>query len=503
MKPIVLAILDGFGYRKEKEGNAIALANTPNIDSIIRNFPHSLLDASGTYVGLPDGQMGNSEVGHLNIGAGRIVYQPLALINKKIEDKTFYSNAKFLNVIDHVKKNGSSIHLIGLLSDGGVHSHINHLFALLKLCKIKEVSSVYIHIITDGRDTLPSEAKKYISLLNSKIEELNVGVIASISGRYYAMDRDNRWERIQKYYDTIISGKNYTEKNILEYVDDSFNNEVYDEFIVPALFDKNGIIKDNDGIIMYNFRSDRINQILTAITNNKFEEFKRVEFQNIKLTTMMNVRDTVVCDVAFTLEQLNNTFGEWISKAGLKQLRIAETEKYNHVTYFFDGNKNIDYPGEKKILIESPKVKTYDLAPEMSAKKITNTLLNELDNNEYDYVILNFANCDMVGHTGILSAAISAVETVDECIGKIYNKIQEKHGLLVITADHGNSEYMIDEDGNPYTAHTTNKVPFIVCSTKYKLKNGKLADIIPTIFKINNLNIPSEMTGDILIEENI
>ena len=503
MKPIVLAILDGFGYRKEKEGNAIALANTPNIDSIIRNFPHSLLDASGTYVGLPDGQMGNSEVGHLNIGAGRIVYQPLALINKKIEDKTFYSNAKFLNVIDHVKKNGSSIHLIGLLSDGGVHSHINHLFALLKLCKIKEVSSVYIHIITDGRDTLPSEAKKYISLLNSKIEELNVGVIASISGRYYAMDRDNRWERIQKYYDTIISGKNYTEKNILEYVDDSFNNEVYDEFIVPALFDKNGIIKDNDGIIMYNFRSDRINQILTAITNNKFEEFKRVEFQNIKLTTMMNVRDTVVCDVAFTLEQLNNTFGEWISKAGLKQLRIAETEKYNHVTYFFDGNKNIDYRGEKKILIESPKVKTYDLAPEMSAKKITNTLLNELDNNEYDYVILNFANCDMVGHTGVLSAAISAVETVDECIGKIYNKIQEKHGLLVITADHGNSEYMIDEDGNPYTAHTTNKVPFIVCSTKYKLKNGKLADIIPTIFKINNLNIPSEMTGDILIEENI
>ena len=503
MKPIVLAILDGFGYRKEKEGNAIALANTPNIDSIIRNFPHSLLDASGTYVGLPDGQMGNSEVGHLNIGAGRIVYQPLALINKKIEDKTFYSNAKFLNVIDHVKKNGSSIHLIGLLSDGGVHSHINHLFALLKLCKIKEVSSVYIHIITDGRDTLPSEAKKYISLLNSKIEELNIGVIASISGRYYAMDRDNRWERIQKYYDTIISGKNYTEKNILEYVDDSFNNEVYDEFIVPALFDKNGIIKDNDGIIMYNFRSDRINQILTAITNNKFEEFKRVEFQNIKLTTMMNVRDTVVCDVAFTLEQLNNTFGEWISKAGLKQLRIAETEKYNHVTYFFDGNKNIDYRGEKKILIESPKVKTYDLAPEMSAKKITNTLLNELDNNEYDYVILNFANCDMVGHTGVLSAAISAVETVDECIGKIYNKIQEKHGLLVITADHGNSEYMIDEDGNPYTAHTTNKVPFIVCSTKYKLKNGKLADIIPTIFKINNLNIPSEMTGDILIEENI
>ena len=503
MKPIVLAILDGFGYRKEKEGNAIALANTPNIDSIIRNFPHSLLDASGTYVGLPDGQMGNSEVGHLNIGAGRIVYQPLALINKKIEDKTFYSNAKFLNVIDHVKKNGSSIHLIGLLSDGGVHSHINHLFALLKLCKIKEVSSVYIHIITDGRDTLPSEAKKYISLLNSKIEELNIGVIASISGRYYAMDRDNRWERIQKYYDTIISGKNYTEKNILEYVDDSFNNEVYDEFIVPALFDKNGIIKDNDGIIMYNFRSDRINQILTAITNNKFEEFKRVEFQNIKLTTMMNVRDTVVCDVAFTLEQLNNTFGEWISKAGLKQLRIAETEKYNHVTYFFDGNKNIDYRGEKKILIESPKVKTYDLAPEMSAKKITNTLLNELDNNEYDYVILNFANGDMVGHTGVLSAAISAVETVDECIGKIYNKIQEKHGLLVITADHGNSEYMIDEDGNPYTAHTTNKVPFIVCSTKYKLKNGKLADIIPTIFKINNLNIPSEMTGDILIEENI
>lgn len=501
MKPIVLAILDGFGYRKESEGNAIKLANTPNIDTFMKTFPTSLLDASSHYVGLPDGQMGNSEVGHLNIGSGRIVYQPLVLINKKIESEEFYKNEELLDIINHVKNKNSCIHLIGLISDGGVHSHINHLFALLKLCKINNIEKVYIHAITDGRDTLPSEAKKFVTLLNSKIEELGVGKIVSISGRFYAMDRDNRWDRIQEYYDTIVNNKNYSDQNILEYIDTSFNSEIYDEFINPALFDKSGTISEDDGIIFFNFRSDRANQILTSLTNPKFNEFETVKFNNLKVVTMMPVKETVISKPAFCLEKLDNTFGEWVAKHNLKQLRIAETEKYNHVTYFFDGNKNIDYNGEKKVLINSPKVKTYDLKPEMSAYEITDKLLKELDETDYDYVILNFANCDMVGHTGIMEAAIKAVETVDECIGKIYNKVQEKKGLLVITADHGNSEFMIDEEGNPYTAHTTNKVPFIVCNTMYEVENGKLADIIPSLFNINNLEIPKEMSGNIIINK--
>ncbi len=501
MKPIVLAILDGFGYREEEKGNAIKLASTPNLDTFMKNFPMAFLEASSHYVGLPDGQMGNSEVGHLNIGAGRIVYQPLVLINKKIESKEFFSNKELLSVIEHAKKTNGAIHLMGLLSDGGVHSHINHLYALLELCKINNIKNVYIHAITDGRDTLPSEAKKYITLLNSKIEELQIGKIASISGRYYAMDRDNRWDRIKLYYDTVINGKNSTNQNILEYIDTSFNSETYDEFILPALFDKQGIIKDGDGLIFFNFRSDRANQILTAITNPKFNEFQTQKFNNIKVVTMMGVRDTVISTPAFKLENLENTFGSWAEKCGLKQLRIAETEKYNHVTYFFDGNKTIDYEGEKKILIDSPKVKTYDLKPEMSAYEITDVLIKEMDNETYDYIILNFANCDMVGHTGVLDATIKAVEAVDKCIGKIYNKVQEKKGLLVITADHGNSEYMLDQDDNPYTAHTTNKVPLIVCSTIYEVKNGILADIIPSLFSINNIEIPSEMTGNIIINK--
>ena len=500
MKPIVLAILDGFGYREEEYGNAIKQADTKTFDCLWTKYPHSLLDASGEAVGLPKGQMGNSEVGHLNIGAGRIVYQPLVLINKHIEEETFYSNEEFLKVINHVKGNNSKLHLMGLLSDGGVHSHINHLFALLELCKKNDLNNVYIHVITDGRDTLPNVCDKYIVELQNKINELNVGKIASISGRYYAMDRDNRWDRIKKYYDAIVYGNGHQNSSINSFVEKQFSNDIYDEFIEPCIVDKNGLIDDNDGLIFYNFRGDRAKEILTTLTNPGFNSFETKKNDNLKVVTMMPVSETVISNPAFELDKLKNTFGEYISDLGLSQLRITETEKYNHVTWFFDGNKEVDYPKENKILIPSPKVATYDLAPEMSANEITETLLKELD-NDYDYLILNFANCDMVGHTGIMDAAIKAVETVDINLGKIYNKVKELDGLLIVVADHGNAEYMIDENNEPFTAHTTNKVPFIVCKEGYEVLDGKLGDIAPSMLSINNINVPNEMTGKIIIKK--
>ena len=501
MKPVVLAILDGFGYREEEKGNAIKSSNIPNFDYLWNTYPHSLLDASGESVGLPKGQMGNSEVGHLNIGAGRIVYQPLALINKSIKDKDFFDNKEFIGVINYVKKNNSKLHLMGLVSDGGVHSHINHLFALIDLCKKEKLENVYIHVITDGRDTLPDKCKKYIYLLQNKLNDSGIGKIASISGRYYAMDRDNRWDRVKKYYDVIVNGIGNNESSINSFVDSSFKNDIYDEFIEPCIIDNNGIIENNDGLIFFNFRGDRAKQILTALTNSNFNEFETNNINNLKVVTMMPVADSVISTPAFRLEKLDNTFGEFISKQGFSQLRIAETEKYNHVTWFFDGNKQVDYPNEKKILIPSPKVATYDLKPEMSATEITDVLLNELENN-YDYVILNFANCDMVGHTGIMDAAVKAVEAVDYNLGRIYNKVKELDGLLLVTADHGNAEYMIDETGEPFTAHTTSKVPFIVCNNNYKVINGKLSDIAPSMLYINNMAVPKDMSGNIIIEKN-
>lgn len=499
MKPIVLAILDGFGYRENDKGNAIKQANTPNFDYLWNTFPHSLLDASGEYVGLPKGQMGNSEVGHLNIGAGRIVYQPLMLINKKINDKTFFYNKQFIDVIEHVKKNNSKLHLMGLVSDGGVHSHINHLFALLDLCKKANLDKVYIHVITDGRDTLPDSCMKYIEMLQSKVEKLRIGKIASISGRYYAMDRDNRWDRIKKYYNVVINNIGSKQSSINSCVEKSFKNKVYDEFIEPCIIDENGNIESNDGLIFFNFRGDRANEILTTITNPEFKEFKTKKLNNLKVVTMMPVNKTVISSHAFELEKLNNTFGEYISNLGYSQLRIAETEKYNHVTWFFDGNKTVDYPKEKKLLVSSPKVATYDLQPEMSANEITKSLLKELD-NDYDFIILNFANCDMVGHTGDINATIKAVETVDKNLGKIYDKVKSINGTLLVTADHGNAEYMIDENGDAFTAHTTNKVPFIVCRLCYEVNDGKLADIAPTMLSLANIDIPKEMTGNIIIK---
>ena len=501
MKPIVISILDGFGYSEEQKGNAIKIANTPNIDYLFNTYPHSFLEAGGESVGLPKGQMGNSEVGHLNIGAGRIVYQPLTFIDNKISNGEIFNNEKLIDIIDHVKKNDSKLHLMGLVSDGGVHSHINHLFALLELCNKEKLDNVYIHVITDGRDTSPDSAIKYIDMLNEKINNLGIGIIASISGRFYAMDRDNRWDRTEKYYKTVVNGENYIKCSINSYVEKSFDKNIYDEFIEPGLFVKDGIIEENDGLIFFNFRSDRANQILMTIANSDFDKFSVAKYNNLKILSMMPVANYVNVKSIFKLDNIDNTLGEYISKTGHSQLRIAETEKYNHVTFFFDGNKNVDYNNEYKILIPSPKVATYDLKPEMSCNEITDSLLIALDKKDYDFVILNFANCDMVGHTGNIDATIKAVETVDYNIKRIYDKTKELGGLLIVAADHGNAECMLDKDDEMFTAHTNNKVPFIVCSENYEVSDGKLGDIAPSILSIKGLDIPKEMTGNIIIKE--
>ena len=496
-KTTILTILDGYGLREEIHGNAVKLANNPVFEMLWNNYPHSQLEASGQAVGLPKGQMGNSEVGHMNIGAGRIVYQALELINKSIEDKDFFTNEELLKVINHTKENNSKLHLMGLISDGGVHSHINHLMAALELCKKEGLSNVYLHLFTDGRDVLPQSA--YISKVEEKIQELGIGSIATISGRYYAMDRDNNYDRLKKAYDAMVYGIGETTLSIKEYIDNSYKNEVIDEFFIPAVFNKNGIIEENDGIIVFNFRKDRLREILTAITNKDFDDMEVTKFNNVKTVTMMPVVESVKAANAFSDPVLTNILGEYIEKLGKSQLRIAETEKYAHVTFFFDGGKEVDYQNEKKILIPSPKVATYDIKPEMSAYEVTDELLNELEN--FDLVILNFANGDMVGHTGVLEAAIKAVESVDECLGKIYNKVQELNGTLIVTADHGNCEEMLDKNDNILTAHTTNPVPFIVTNKNISLDNGKLGDIAPTILEIMNIEKPVEMTGNSLIKK--
>ncbi len=497
MKKAILCILDGFGLRESEHGNAVKLAKHPNFDSLLDKYPHSKLVASGTLVGLPDGQMGNSEVGHLNIGAGRIVYQPLELINSKIKDGSFFQNDKILEIMNHVKKNNSKLHIFGLLSDGGVHSHINHLFALIDMCKKENIDKVYYHVFMDGRDTLPDVGIKFLDELQKKIDASNLGSIATICGRYYAMDRDNRWDRIKKAYDAIVLGEGEHYLSYQECIDSNKKRSLTDEFIIPAILDEEGMVKDNDGLIVFNFRPDRLRELFMTLTNPNFCEFDAKKFENIKLTTMMKVSDDVITTNAFRLESLDNTLGEYISNLGLKQLRIAETEKYAHVTYFFDGGIEKDLPLCTKKLIPSPKVATYDLQPEMSAYEVTDELLKIID--DYDLVILNFANCDMVGHTGVLEAAIKAVETVDYNLGRIIDKVSQNGMTLLVTADHGNCEEMIDDEGHILTAHTTNLVPFIVTDSNYKLKDGKLGDIAPTILEIMGLEIPKEMTGESLI----
>ena len=493
MKKVLLCVLDGVGLSKIKDGNALINANKPNIDYLMKEYPNKGINASGTFVGLPDGQMGNSEVGHLTIGAGRIIYQSLELINRAIKDESFYSNESFLNAIRHAKENNSKLHIMGLLSDGGVHSHINHIKALLKLCKKEDFSNVYFHIFTDGRDTFKESSISYIDDLNNEINELGIGKICTISGRYYAMDRDKRWDRLKKCYDVIVNNTGNKCDDYKKYITDSYEKGITDEFIEPVIIDESGKIEENDSIIWANFRPDRAIQILRSLVDPNFDGFDRKIFNNLYLTTMMYVSDDVKSDIAFKKEIIDNTLGIYLSKLGKKQLRIAETEKYAHVTYFFDGGRDLDLNLCDRVLIPSPKVATYDLKPEMSAREITSNLLEKMDNN-YDFIFLNFANGDMVGHTGNYDMTKRAIETIDEMIGKLYKKCMEDEYLFIITADHGNAEEMIDENGNVVTSHTTNLVPFIVTDKNLNIENvNKLSDIAPFILNYMNLNLPDEM----------
>lgn len=480
---VLLTILDGAGLRDEVKGNAFKQAKKTNFDYLWNNYPHTELLASGEDVGLPKGQMGNSETGHLNIGAGRIVYQPLELINKSIDDRSFYENEVLLDIMKYAKNNSKKLHFIGLISDGGVHSHINHLKNLLKMAKSNNVEEIYMHLITDGRDTLMDSGYKYVS----EIEKLDIGSVATICGRYYTMDRDKNYDRTLKGYKLMTEGISREYKNSKDVFDDSYKNGIYDEFIEPSLLNKNGLIEKDDAVIWFNFRPDRAIQILSYLENITSH-----------IATMMFVSNDIKAPFAFKLNDLKNTFGEYISDMGLKQLRIAETEKYAHVTYFFDGGVEKKLNGCDRILVHSPKVATYDLKPEMSAYEVTDKLLENM--NKYDVIILNFANPDMVGHTGNMSATIKAVEVVDENLGRIYEKACELGFTLLVTADHGNSEYMIDENNNPVTSHTTNKVPFIVCNKNLQLNEGRLSDIAPTMLELLRLGKPKEMTGESLIK---
>lgn len=507
--PVALIILDGFAFRDEVKGNAVAQANKPNFDRYWNTFPHSQLTASGEAVGLPEGQMGNSEVGHLNIGAGRIVYQSLTRINISIRDGEFFKNESFLQAIKDAKAKGKKLHLFGLLSDGGVHSHINHLIALLKLAADEGVKDVFVHGFLDGRDVGPTTAAKYIQEVEAKMAEFGVGKFATISGRYYGMDRDKRWDRVEKVYRAISFGEGPTASSALEVVQSSYANEIHDEFVLPTvLVDEAGQpvaqVEDEDAIIFFNFRPDRAIQLSNVYTNKDFDGFDRGENlpKNLNFVSMTHYSDTVLADVAFKTIDLRNTVGEVISDAGKTQLRIAETEKYPHVTFFMSGGREAEFAGEERILINSPKVATYDLQPEMSAYEVTETLCEQIENDRFDAIILNFANPDMVGHSGMLEPTIKAIETVDECLGKVVDLILEKGGKAIITADHGNSDEVVTIEGNPMTAHTTNPVPVIVTEEGVSLRDGGiLADLAPTILDLLQVEQPVEMTGTTLIKK--
>ena len=477
MKKVLLCILDGVGLSNEEHGNAFYHANKPTINKLIKEYPNTTLEASGEFVGLPAGQMGNSEVGHMNIGAGRIVYQPLGLINAKIKENSFKENKVLRSIFNHVKENNSKLHIMGLLSDGGIHSHINHFYAILSAAKEEGLKEVYFHIFTDGRDTSPYSGEKFIRELEDKIKEIGLGKIASISGRYYAMDRDNNYDRVKLAYDAMTTGTNIKYQSALKAWEENQKENITDEFITPTTILSEGLIEKNDGIIFANFRPDRVRELASLLTNDKINPFTKKDLSNISLATLMPVSNEVISKPLYQLDDLVSTLGEYISKLGLSQLRIAETEKYAHVTYFFDGGKEKELEGEKRILIPSPKVATYDLKPEMSAYEITDALIKELKTNQPDLTVLNFANGDMVGHTGNYDAAIKAVETLDSCLKKIINNINLKEYEVLITADHGNCEVMINKDGSINTMHTTNVVPFIVLNKNINLKKGKWGDI--------------------------
>lgn len=498
MEKVILAIMDGVGYRKGKYGNALALANTPNLDKICRDYPSSLLQASGIYVGLPKGQMGNSEVGHLTIGAGRIEDQSLEKVNKAIRNGTFYSNETIVNAFQSVIENKKKLHICGLISDGGVHSHINHIITLIKMANDYGIKEIYIHAFLDGRDTKPKAAMKYLKILEKAIKGTNAK-IATIAGRYYAMDRELMWNKTKMAYDAMVYARGNYANNYRELLLNSYKNKIDDEFVVPTIINKNGVIKSGDTIIMANIRSDRITQLFSAITNPLFDKFKIKKLNSIKLFTMFPVDKQVVCENIFKQDEIKNTLGQVLSDNNKKVLRISEVSKYPHVTHFFDGDRDINYKGTKKVKINRVNVDTYDLAPKMSASKITDYVIDNIDN--YDVIILNYPNGDMVGHTGNLCAAIEGIEEIDRNIGRLFHEAKAKKMCLIITADHGNCEQMLDRKGNILKTHTTNKVPFIVCDKHYETFNGKLSDIAPTILRILDIPIPIEMTGNVIIEK--
>ncbi|UOF91251.1 2,3-bisphosphoglycerate-independent phosphoglycerate mutase [Fodinisporobacter ferrooxydans] len=511
-KPVALIILDGFGLRNETNGNAVKAAKKPNYDRYWNTYPHTQLLASGEAVGLPEGQMGNSEVGHLNLGAGRVVYQDLTRVTKSIREGEFFQNETFLGAMNHVKRHGSALHLYGLLSDGGVHSHINHLLALLELAKRQNVETVYVHAFLDGRDVLPGSAVTYIKQVQEKMQELGIGKIATVQGRYYAMDRDRRWERTEKSYRAMVYGDGEKATDPLQALEDSYQKSVTDEFVMPAVIvdaagNPVGQIRDHDAIIMFNFRPDRAVQISQVFTNEEFRGFDRgPQFpKDLYYVCLTRFSESVSGYVAYKPTDLDNTLGEVLAQNGLTQLRAAETEKFPHVTYFFSGGREAEFQGEERVLIPSPKVATYDLKPEMSAYELADAVVDKLKTGTIDVLVLNFANPDMVGHSGILEAAVKAIEAVDECLGKVVDTILDMGGVALITADHGNADVMIDpETGAPCTTHTTNPVPFIVTHKDVQLREGGvLADISPTILKLVQVPQPKEMTGQSIVVNEI
>ncbi len=502
-KPVVLCIMDGFGIRDTNDGNAIYTAKTPNLDKFFSENPFTTIGASGLDVGLPDGQMGNSEVGHTNIGAGRVVYQMLVKITKDINEGKFFDIEVLKNAIDNCKKNDSALHLIGLLSDGGVHSHIEHLYGLLEMAKKNDLKKVYVHCLMDGRDVSTTSGIGFIKDLQDKMLELGVGKIASVMGRYYAMDRDFAWDRVEKAYAAMVYGEGVQTNDILSTMSESYSNDVTDEFILPTVVDNDGMIKANDSVVSFNFRPDRARQFTRTFVDPDFDGFERKNgFFPLNYVCMTQYDETMPnVTVAYPPEELKMTLGEYLASKNMTQLRIAETQKYAHVTFFFNGGEEKTFEGEDRVLIQSPDVPTFDLQPEMSAYPVCDAVCDKIRSGEYDAVILNFANCDMVGHTGIFDAAVAAVEAVDECVGRVVEATTEMGGAVIITADHGNADCMVGEDGNPFTPHTTNPVPFCVVGYDCELREGgRLADIAPSMLKILGLPQPAEMTGESIIK---
>ena len=497
--PTVLVIMDGFGMGNPGAGNAVSLANTPVLDRLFAENAHTTLSASGLDVGLPDGQMGNSEVGHTNIGGGRVVFQDLPRISRAIDSGEFFKNPAYNKAMDDCLQKGSSLHLYGLLSDGGVHSTVEHLWALLKMAKDKGLEKVYIHAFLDGRDVSPTSGKDFVAQCVEKCAAIGVGKIATVMGRYYAMDRDKRWERLQMAYDAMVYGEGVQNEDPVDAVAKSYENGVTDEFVEPVVCDSQGTISNNDSIIFFNYRPDRAREITRAIVDPEFDGFPREFFPTTYVCNTEYDASMPNVLVAWPRIAVKNGLGEYLSSLGMTQLRIAETEKYAHVTFFFNGGVETQYPGEDRVLVASPKVATYDLQPEMSACEVCDKCVERIRSGAYDVVILNFANCDMVGHTGVLEAAVKAVETVDACVGRVVDAALEMGGIAMITADHGNAEQMVQPDGSPMTAHTTNRVPFILCGAGTELREGRLADIAPTILDVMGLACPPEMDGKTLI----